>query len=251
VRALALLTLAGLAAFALGARCIERTSVWVDPEGYTHISGTMVNDTDIHGGQLLLRGTLYDGAGNVIATKDTPPCPPDLKAHSQVTFDIRFDNPGIPPHARYDVRPISGLAFDQAKPNPDVVLFLAEAIRFQNIPFAPGILPFDENDVLFGFRVRNRTNNSYPIQGCAAVFDQAGNVVYSISTEIIQVDENFNIEPAVLLPQELTFVTMIADDVPRGPVQVKAWLWFGRKGDTTSQWQYVETGMITIVTQNF
>jgi hypothetical protein len=248
---MAVLLLAAVATLVLGARCIERTSVWVDADGYTHISGTMVNDTDIQGAQMVLRGTLYDAAGNVIAQKDAVPCPPDLKPHSEITYDIRFDNPGLPPHARHEVRPVSGRALEQTLPNPDVLLFLAEAIRFQNIPFVPGILPFDEDDVLFGFRVRNRTNNSYPIQGCAAVFDNRGNAVFSMSTEVVQFDEDFNPSPAVLRPQELTFVTMIADDVPRGPVQVKAWLWFGTKGATTSQWQYVETGLITIQVENF
>jgi hypothetical protein len=211
----------------------------------------MVNDTDIQGAQLMLRGSLYDAAGNVIATKDAPPCPPDLKPYSEIMFDIRFDNPGIPPHARYDVRPVSGLALPARKPDPDVVLFSSQAIRFENIPFAPGILPFDSNDVLFGFEIRNRTNNSYPIQGCSAVFDNQGKIIHAQSVELVQFDEDFNVSPAVLYPQELSFVSMIADEVPRGPIQVKAWLWFGTKGSPTSQWQYVETGLITIRTEGF
>ncbi|MEX2245269.1 MAG: FxLYD domain-containing protein [Dehalococcoidia bacterium] len=247
--ALAVLGLAGV--LTLGARCIERTYVYVDADGYTHITGRMVNETDIQGGQLMLRGTLFDAAGNVIATKDAPPCPPDLKPHGEIIFDIRFDNPGIPPHARYEVRPISGLAFSDPKPNPDIVLFFADAVRFEDIPFPPGILPFDSDDVLFGFDLRNRTDNRYPVQGCSAVFDNQGQIIDAESVELLRFDQEFNGTPAIIQPQEHAFVSMIAEDVPRGPVQVKAWLWFGTKGSPTSQWQYVETGLITIQTEKF
>ncbi len=250
-RLLALTILAAVGVAAMGARCIEKPYVYVDGDGYTHITGRMVNDTDIQGASIMLRGTLFDANNNVIASKDSPICPPDLKPFSEAIFDIRFDNPGIPPHARFSVQAISGTALSAPKPNPDVVLFSAEAIRLENIPFAPGILPFDSNDVLFGFEVRNRTNNSYPIQGCSAVFDNQGNIVHAQSVELVQFDEDFGISPAVMGPQAHSFVTMIAEDVPRGPVQVRAWLWFGRQGDPTSQWQYVETNYITIVTRNF
>ena len=250
-RILAIGMLGFIAVAGLGARCIEKPYAYTDAEGYTHITGRMVNDTNIQGAQLTLRGTLYDAAGNVLATKDAAPCPPDLKANSEVIFDIRFDNPGIPPWARFEARPIAGLALEAPKPDPDVVLFSSAAIRIENIPFAPGILPFDSDDVLFGFRIRNRTDNAYPIQGCSAVFDNQGNIIHAQSVELVQFDEDYNVSPAVLYGQELTFATMIAKDVPRGPVQVKAWLWFGTKGSPTSQWQYVETGLITIVTENF
>jgi hypothetical protein len=246
-----LLALLALGIAALGARCIERAYVYVDADGYTHITGRMVNDTDIQGAQLMLRGTLYDANNNVIATKDAPPCPPDLKPYSEVMFDLRFDNPGIPPHARFDVRLVSGMALPAPKANPDVVVFSSEAIRIVNIPFAPGILPFDSDDVLFGFELRNRTNNSYPVQGCSAVFDNQGNIIHAESVELVRFDDDFNASPAILQPQELTFVTMIADNVPRGPTQVRAWLWFGTKGQPTSNWQYVETGYITIQTVNW
>lgn len=247
--ALGLLIAIGVAA--LGARCIEKPYVYVDKDGYTHITGRIVNDTDIQGAAIMLRGTLYDANNNIIATKDAPICPPDLKPFSESIFDIRFDNPGVPPHARFTVQAISGQALAAPKPTSDVVLFSSQAIRFDNIPFAPGILPFDSDDVLFGFEVRNRTNNTYPVQGCSAVFDNQGNIVHAQSVELVSFDEDFNISPARLGPQELSFVTMIAEDVPRGPVQVKAWLWFGNKGDATSQWQYVETSLITIRTIDF
>lgn len=246
VRLATALAISLLAVAGLGAKCIEKAYVYVDSEGYTHITGRLVNETDIQGANLVLRGTLLDGAGNVIATKDAAPCPPDLKPYSEIMFDIRFDNPGIPPHANFKVNMVSGKALAAPLPDPDVVLFSSEAIRFTGIPFQPGILPFDENDVLIGFQVRNRTDNLYPVQGCAAVFDQKGQIIYAESVELVRFDENFGAIPAVAQPQELAFVTLIADNVPVGPVQVKAWLWFGPKGAPTSQWQWIESGFITI-----
>src|SRR6185295_19190946 len=85
-----------LGALALGARCIERTSIHVDADGYTHITGEMLNETDIQGTQIMLRGTLYDDQNNVVAQKDSPTCPPDSQPNSQIIFDIRFDNPNVP-----------------------------------------------------------------------------------------------------------------------------------------------------------
>lgn len=240
-----------MAVAGLGARCLENMHVFVDSEGYTHITGRMVNDTDIQGTNLVLRGTLYDGAGNVLATKDQAPCPPDLKPYSEIIFDIRFDNPNIPPHARFSVNLVSGKALPAPLPDPKVVLFGSQAIRFTGIPFAPGVLPFDESDVLFGFDVRNQTNNTYPVQACAAVYDQQGRIIYTSNGEVVQFDENFNISPAQLLPQERTFITFIADDVPVGPVQVRAWIWFATKDAPTSQWNWVDTGKITIQTVPF
>jgi len=239
------------AAVTLGARCIEQPYAYVDSEGYTHITGRMVNDTDIQGAQLMLRGTLYDAANNVLATKDQAPCPPDLKPYSEISFDIRFDNPGIPPWDHFDVRHISGKALAAPLPDPDVVLFSAEAFRFEGLPPIPG-LPITDADVLFTFNARNRSQNTYLVQFCAIVIDNKSQVIDAVQTELVSIDENGNISPAVMtpLPYPVT-VYAIADDVPKGPIQVKAWLWFGEKGASTSQWQYVETSLFTIQTERF
>ncbi len=244
--AVPLLLIAAVAS--IGARCIERTSVRVDKDGYTHITGEMVNDTDVQGTQIMLRGTLYDAADNVIATKDSPTCPPDTQAHQQTAFDIRFDNPNVPPHARYEVRPISGVTLPSALPSPDVVLFSASAARLTGIPDLPG-LDISEDDVFFQFRGRNRSGVTYEgVQGCSAVYDQAGNVIHVESTELIQVDAFGNPSPATMDSNQPYNAFMIAEDVPKGPVQVRVWLWFGPKDAPTSQYQFVATSMITIVT---
>ncbi|HXK34466.1 MAG TPA: FxLYD domain-containing protein [Dehalococcoidia bacterium] len=243
--------LAALGVLGLGARCLEGVSVYVDSEGYTHITGRLVNDTGIQGAELMLRGTLYDAGGNVIATKDAAPCPPDLQPNSEISFDIRFDNPNVPPHASYSVNVISGKALPQPLPDPDVVLFSAEAIRFEGIPPIPG-LPISDEDVLFAFAARNRSQNTYLVQGCAVVLNNRGEVIAAINDEIVEIDQNGNISPARLRPSKTPVgVYMFAEDVPTGPVQVKAWLWFAPKGARTSQWQYVSTGLFTIQVERF
>jgi hypothetical protein len=243
---LAPLLLLALGAFALGAKCIDRTSTYVDADGYTHITGEMVNDSNIQGTNIVLRGTLMDDAGNIVATKDAPTCPPDTQPHQQTIFDIRFDNPNVPPWTKFEVRPISGKALDAPLPDPKVVLSFPDAIRFTADPKIPGV-DVTEKDVLFAFQLRNQTNNSYDgVQGCAAVFDHAGNVIWADSAEVIHQNDDGSIEPAVVGPQELTSIFWVGKNVPTGPVQVRAWLWFGQKGDPTSQYQFVTTGLITI-----
>jgi hypothetical protein len=250
-RSAAVMVLGLTAALGLAGKCIDRTSVYVDADGYTHLVGQMNNDTSIQGTSIVLRGTLYDAQDNVIATKDAPTCPPDTQPNTQSLFDIRFDNPGVPPHARYTVQAISGKAMSAALPDPDVVILQNEAIRYEGIPPIPGF-PITDNDVLFRFGVRNRGDHAYPgIQGCAAVYDHFGNVIYAESTEIVSFDEDGNISPATLGNQAPGTIYMIAKDVALGPVQVRAWIWFGPKGSSTSAYQYVETPLMTIQTRKF
>src|SRR5262249_37377550 len=114
-------------------------------------------------------------------------------------------------------------------------------------PGIPGF-PVTDKDVLFVFDVRNQTNNTYDgVQMCAAVLDQSGNFVLVTSDELVQ-RASGGVVPAKLGPQALGSVFGIAKNVPKGPVQVRAWLWFGTKGAPTSQFQYVTTGLVTIQT---
>lgn len=240
------LLLLALGAFALGAKCIDRTSTYVDADGYTHITGEMVNDSNIQGTNIMLRGTLLDDAGNVVATKDAPTCPPDTQPHQQTAFDIRFDNPSVPPWTHFNVRPISGKALEAPLADPKVTLQFADANRYTSPIVVPG-LTISPKDVRLSFQLRNQTNNTYDgLQGCAAVIDQHGNFVFVVSKELLQQNEDGLLGPAVVGPQALGIVTMIAPDVPAGPVQVRAWLWFGKKGDPTSAYQFVATGLITL-----
>ena len=240
------LLLLALGAFALGAKCIDRTSTYVDADGYTHITGEMVNDSNIQGTNIMLRGTLMDDAGNVVATKDAPTCPPDTQPHQQTAFDIRFDNPNVPPWTHFEVRPISGKALDAPLPDPKVVLFLADAIRY-TAPYITPDITITPNDVFFVFRVRNQSATRYPaVQACAAVLDQSGKVVYVNTSELVSEDDAGHIQPGSLEPNQLTALFWNARNVPVGPVQVRVWLWFGEKGAPTSAYQFVATGLITI-----
>jgi hypothetical protein len=248
-RTAAVTLLALTVVFGLGARCIQLTSVHVDKDGYTHITGEMANDTSVQGVHIMLRATLYDDQGNVVATKDAPTCPPDTQAHNQTMFDIRFDNPNVPPFARYDVRPISGQTLTAPLPDPDVVVLQTDAIRFVGIPPIPG-LPITDKDVLLQFGVRNRSGQTIVgVQGCAAVYDQHGNVVAADTGELTELDENGFPRPAEFGSAAPASAFFIVRDVPAAPTQVRAWLWFGDKGAPTSAWQFFSTPMITIQTR--
>jgi hypothetical protein len=246
---IATVAVVALAAFAaLGARCIERTHTYVDKDGYTHITGEMDNDTNIQGAAIVLRGTLLDDANNVVATKDAPTCPPDTQPQNQTVFDIRFDNPNIPPWTHFTVNAVSGRALESPLPPADVVLFSSEAVRFDGVPPIPG-LGITDDDVFLTFSARNRSQTPLTMQACVAVYNQAGEVTYVTSDELVQRSASGGIEPAVIVdtgaPGSAFFV---AKDVPKGPVQIRAWLWFGAKGAPTSNYQFVTTGLITIQT---
>lgn len=245
--ALAVLAVAGIAA--LGGKCIDRTNVYVDKDGYTHIVGEMNNDTNVQGVRIMLRGTLYDAQDNVIATKDAPTCPPDTQPNTSTLFDIRFDNPNVPPYARFDVRPVDGRALEQPLPNPDVVTLSTDAVRFQGLPPIPG-LGITDQDVFVEFGVRNRGAPLQGVQGCAAVYGQTGAVIYATADELVQVDQNNVPHPATLNSTNPASVFFVAKNVPTGPTQIRMWLWFGSKGAPTSQYQYVQTPLITIQTVN-
>jgi hypothetical protein len=242
-------SLAVVLSLASGAKCIERTSVYVDKDGYTHIVGEMVNETQVQGTGMMLMGTLYDANGGVIAQKIVPTCPPDTQANSQIVFDVRFDNPSVPPHAGYDVRPVSGIALGQPLPNPDTLVLRTYAARYKDLPPFPGFEDF-EDDVFIFFEVRNRSGQTLGhIQGCSAVYDQQGNVIHVFSGELIMLDENDSIVPALMEASDTPgVVTLVAENVPTGPVQVKTWLWFGEKDAPGSQWQFVQSPFITIQT---
>lgn len=247
-RGVGLVMLIGAGLLALNARCIERTKMWVDQDGYTHITGEMVNDTDVQGAQIVLRGTLFDGAGNVIAIKDAPTCPPDTQPHHETAFDIRFDNPGIAGAAAFDVRPVSGRALDAPLPAADVVVLEQNAIRFQGVPPIPG-LNITDNDVFLAFGVRNRGAALAGVQACAALYDQQGNVIFVDQGELLELGPDGLPRPATLGSTSPVSIFHIIRGVPAGPVQIRAWLWFGAKGSPTSPYQFFETPLITIQTR--
>jgi hypothetical protein len=101
--------------------------------------------------------------------------------------------------------------------------------------------------MFFTFQLRNQTNSTYDgLQGCVAVLDNTGKVVFFDSEEITKRNTDGTIGPAVVEPQVLGPVFLLAKNVPVGPTQVRAWLWIGPKGAPTSVYQFISTEMITI-----
>jgi hypothetical protein len=236
-----------LGVLAVSARCIENTRVYVDGDGYTHIVGEMYNETQIQGTAIMLRGTLLDGAGNVIATKDAPICPPDSQPGKQSMFDIRFDNPNLPPHASFKVNAVGGKVLPQPLPDPNVLVLQTDAIRLINVPpFIPDF-PYKDGDVLFYFGIRNRSANIYSgAQGCAAAYNNAGQIVQTSSSSFFSIGPDGEISDAVWANNQRLDVYMDVLDVPPEAAYVRGWLWIGREGDTTSQYQFIMTPPITI-----
>jgi hypothetical protein len=241
-----------LAFGALGARCIENTQVRVDSDGYTHIMGEMFNETDIQASAVMLRGRLLDANGNVIAEKDSPMCPPDSQPGAQSVFDIRFDNPHLPPHSSFTVNAVSGNVLTSRLPDPNVLVLDRDAIQLEGIPPIPGF-PFKDGDVIFYFGVRNRSQTVYRgVQACAAAYNNMGKVVAVEQNEVFSIDEDGMPTEAILdFRSRVDFYLSMTDvDVPPEAVYVRGWLWFGNSGDGTSQYQFIMTPPITLQTLN-
>jgi hypothetical protein len=241
-----LLLLGAVAVLAVGARCIENTSERVDRDGYTHILGEFFNETDVQATRVMVRGTLFDAAGNVVATKEAPICPPDSQPHSQSVFDIRFDNPNVPPHVRYEVRPASGVTLDAPLPNPNVLVLDTDAIGFEDFPFIPGF-PITPEDVFFRFGARNRSQTVYTgLQACAAAYDNQGRVVAAAADELLEFDLDGNLVTATLPFDQRVDMFLFIDEVPPEAVYVRGWIWFGDPAVGTSAYQSIMTQPITI-----
>lgn len=249
-RRLALAVLvSALAAFALGARCIENTSVFVDESGYTHIYGEMYNDTTIQGSAILLNGVLLDANGGVIAAKSTAICPPDSQPGKQSVFDIKFDQPNLPPHASYKVSAIGGKALNAPLPDPNVLVLSTDAIQLIGVPeWFPPEFPYENGDVFFRVGLRNRSQTIYTgLQGCAAAYNNAGQVIAVADDEFgyFDADGNF-ITPADLHFEAREDFGFYMGAVPDNAAYVRGWLWFGNPGDPTSQYQFIMSGPITL-----
>jgi hypothetical protein len=238
--------LAAVAMVGAAARCIENVRIYVDEDGYTHIVGEMYNDTDIQGTAIMLRGTLLDGGGNVIAQKDSPICPPDSQPGAQSMFDIRFDNPNLPPHASYKVNAIGGKVLTQPLPKPGVLVLQTDAIRLINVPYIPDF-PYKDGDILFYFGIRNQSSNLYSgAQGCAAAYNNQGQIVATNSSSFFSITPDGEIVDAVWRNDMRLDVYMDLLNVPPEAAYVRGWLWIGIEGDATSQYQFIMTPPITI-----
>jgi hypothetical protein len=242
--------LAAVAMLATAARCIENVRVYVDADGYTHIVGEMYNETEIQGSAIMLRGTLYDGAGNVIASKDSPICPPDSQPGAQSMFDIRFDNPNLPPHTRYSVNAVGGTVLNQRLPDPNVLVLQTDAFRLINVPPIP-FFPWQDGDILFQFGIRNRSATVYTgAQGCSAAYNNQGQIVATDAGPFFSIGPNGEIGDAILGNANRVDVFMEILNVPLDAAYVRAWIWLGQEGDPTSQYQFIMTPPITIQTED-
>jgi hypothetical protein len=127
-RAAAAIVVAALGIAGVGARCIENVTVRIDGDGYTYLLGEIYNDTEIQGSEMVLQATLFDGGHNVIATKAVDVmCPGDLAPHSHSAYAVRFDQPGLPPYASYEVRPVAGRALAEPASASGVEILSASA----------------------------------------------------------------------------------------------------------------------------
>jgi hypothetical protein len=106
------------------------------------------------------------------------------------------------------------------------------------------------NDVLMAFGVRNRSGKVLDgVQGCAAVYDNHGNVIAANTGELTELDENNMPRPAMFRTEAPETAFFVFKDVPAGPTQVRGWSWFGPKGAATSAYQFLSTPLITIQTE--
>ncbi len=226
--------LAGFAALAVGARCIENVSLQTDSEGYRHLVGEMYNDTEVQGTGIVVKGTLLDAAGNVIAEKQAPLCPPVSHPHSQGVFDIKFDQLGLPQPASWSVRVVDGRT--QASPLPD-----------PNVLVLKTIAAWWGEDVIFAWQLRNRSQTPYTgLQGCAAVYNNAGQVVDADVGPFGTLTEDGEWIPGGVLVTTTSMVFYwLMEDVSPDAALVRGWLWFeGPAG--TSGYQFSMTPKITI-----
>jgi hypothetical protein len=161
-------------------------------------------------------------------------------------FDIRFDNPNLPPHASYKVNAIGGKVLTQPLPKPDVLVLQTDAIRLINVPYIPDF-PYKDGDILFYFGIRNRSDTIYSgAQGCAAAYNNQGQIVASNSTEFFSITPDGEIIDAVWRNDARLDVYMDILNVPPQAAYVRGWLWIGVEGDATSQYQFIMTPPITI-----
>lgn len=239
-----LAVIAGLGAVAtlsLGARCIENTSVQKDADGFTHIYGEMINETDIQGSQIVVHGRLLDGAGAPIAETDGVICPPTLDPHSQVVYDIRFPAPVNQAPASHDVRPIAGKALEAPLTDPQVRIDEAGAVR---------------TSPESAFMVMQLTNTSSAahnrLKGCLAVYDAQGKVVAAGASQAVGVNlsdpEDLDFNPTLRVKQRTAIAVALFEGVPATGTTARGWVWFeAPAAPGTTTFKYVMTNQVALI----
>ena len=199
------------AMFALGARCIENESVYVDSDGYTHIVGNMANETDVSASTVTLSATLFDANGNVLSTTTGLLCPMSVQPHSQTAFELRFPEPNLPAYSRYEVRPISGTTIDAALPASLLAFEDLAAYRVRNTLAVAGAIRND-NNVAF-------TEVMY----CAAAYDDAGRMIKMQWSPL---------PGTPLSPGQSLRLPIVWPDLPAAATEIVVWVAVG----PTAQW---------------
>jgi hypothetical protein len=200
------LMLVGLTA--LGARCIENTYQYTDRDGYIHVSGEMVNETDISASTVTLQATLFDSQGAVVAQAIGRLCPENVQPRSHNLFDIRFESRGLLNAVRHDVRPISGVTTDEPLPESGIELLGFDARKFFNVAVRGD--------------VRNNSDRTYHnMSVCVAFYDAAGRVIHVLSAPV----------PGSVAPGA-DFHWGFADSGYSGNDAIRAAVWFIASPDT-------------------
>lgn len=162
--AVPLLALAACSLFFVAARCVEHDRVVRDKDGNLHVTGELFNETDIQGAGMVVRGTIFDGDGNVIASATTPTCPRQLSPGDPVAYDIKFpDTQGAPEPASHKIEVVDGRALDT--PFPELGL----TVNFDINPGSQGT----------GYTVGMKLNRPGPgpvLYACIGIYDLAGNL---------------------------------------------------------------------------
>ena len=192
----------------VAATCVQNETLYRDDAGDWRLVGEMRNDYDVSGADILVRGSLFDADGNLIATADAMPCPKQLPAHSTISFGLHFINSADRDPASYDVRVIGGHALEQALPDSGLNLDGFTARRM------PGGIIIVGQVVNAG----TRTYVSSPT-GCAAFYDANGHVITQLTLE------NFGVTLPIHARSSQRVNVPLADGfVAPGAVSVRLWL---------------------------
>lgn len=205
-------------------RCIDKDTIYRDGGGNLHIVGEIHNDTDQQGTEVVVAGTLLDGAGRVLATAQTPICPYELSPHAFSTFDIAFPNSaGIQP-LRYEIHVTNGSVELGKLPPLQAKLSTLRAHRSGDTVAVNGTLSADP-----GFEGR--------YYGCAAFYDSREQMVREFSMIGLGTLTRANVKQDVDL------------DLPAVPTSaIKMRLWVVGPGATplTSNYRAIVTDYVVI-----
>jgi hypothetical protein len=156
---------------AVGARCIENSNQYTGRDGYIHVSGEMVNETDISAETVTLQATLFDSQGEIVAQATGRLCPENVQPRSHNLFDIRFESRGLLNAVRHEVRPIAGVTTDRQLPASGIQHIGFDARKFFNVAVRGD--------------VRNNSARTYDqMSVCVAFYNASGRVIHVLSAPV-------------------------------------------------------------------